>query len=229
MQSFPSVPRQAVPAARLRSAQQHHPHFGFVNVGYHPQGRADHADGVDTEELVLVLDELLPEAVVGPNDGPAGPDPGVGSDQRHGVVLHEVGHADGDRAAHPSHTVQQRSDPAPAHAADPVSDGIEAGGDAGDEDIRHRDVQVLDAGAERVVHLQQDVDDGADAAPGVDTTVCVRSGAGVGWDMAVPVPFSPSPSCLSSPAPCLLPAPTWCGAVEPLTPAWGWWGTHTLL
>lgn len=66
------------------------PAVPLINIRYDPVGRLHHLYRVSTKQLPLVLDELAPEAAVGPDDGAAGFDPGVGLGQRHTVILHEV-------------------------------------------------------------------------------------------------------------------------------------------
>ena len=62
-------------------------------------------NSVLAKQLEFIIDKLLPKAVVGPDGGAAGLGPRVGVQQRHGVVLHQVGEAEGGRAAHPGSTV----------------------------------------------------------------------------------------------------------------------------
>lgn len=51
------------------------PGFLFVNICDHPDGGLHHFHAVLAKEFPLVLNELLPEAHVGPDDGPARFDP----------------------------------------------------------------------------------------------------------------------------------------------------------
>ena len=43
----------------------------LIDVGDHSHGGADHVHSVLAKQLELIVDELLPKAIVGPDDGPA--------------------------------------------------------------------------------------------------------------------------------------------------------------
>ncbi|XP_026715596.1 uncharacterized protein LOC113486102 [Athene cunicularia] len=92
----------------------------------------------------------------------AGLNPGVGASQGCGVVLLEIGQADGGDLLTPA----AQGSSVRSHVSPPVDrscHGVKTAGDAGGGAIHHRDMQVPDVGTEGVRHLQGDVDDGADA------------------------------------------------------------------
>lgn len=73
----------------------------LLDVRDHAHGGVDHGHGVLAKEPELI-DELFPKAILGLEDEPAGLGPCVGVQQGHGLVLHETGEAEGDRAAQPA-------------------------------------------------------------------------------------------------------------------------------
>lgn len=118
------------------------------------------------EQLELIVDELLPEATVGPDDGPARLSPCMGVQQGHGVVLHEVGKAEGSRAAHASGTVQQCAAPLHLHTVDVVGYGVKEVTETRGGCVSHRHLHVLDVLVYGVYHLHRDIDDGGDLVAG---------------------------------------------------------------
>lgn len=66
------------------------PAVPLIDIRYDPVWCLNHLNRVSTKELPLVLNELAPEATIGPDDRATGFDPGVGLSQRHTVILHQV-------------------------------------------------------------------------------------------------------------------------------------------
>lgn len=122
----------------------HQTDFLLVDVGDHSHRGADHVHGVLPKQFELIVDELLPEATVGTDDRPAWLGPRVGIQQGHGVVLHEVGEAEGSWAAHPRGAMQQRAALLHRHAVDVVGDGVKEVTETRDGGVSHRHLHVLD-------------------------------------------------------------------------------------
>ena len=99
------------------------------------------------------MDELLPKAVVGPDDGPAGLGPRVGVQQGHGVVLHEIGEAEGGRAADAGGAVQQGAALLHLHAVDVVCDGVEEVTEPRGGCVGHGHLHVVNVLVQGVHHL----------------------------------------------------------------------------
>lgn len=119
-------------------------------------------NSVLAKQLEFIMDKLLPKAIVGPDDGAARLGPHVGVQQRHGVVLHQVGEAEGGRAAHPGSTVQQRSALLHLHPVDVICNKVKKLVEARVGSIRQRQFYVLDVFKERVGRLHRHTDDGGD-------------------------------------------------------------------
>lgn len=104
------------------------PAVPLINIRYDPVGCLNHLNGVSTKQLPLIVNELAPEATVGPNDGATGFDPSMGLSQRHTVVLHEVSQTQRGWAAHTCGTVHQHRPPFSSHAVDLISHTVKIQG-----------------------------------------------------------------------------------------------------
>jgi len=135
----------------------------LINIRYDPVGRLYHLNRVPTKQLPLVLDELAPEAPVGPDDGAAGFDPGVGLGQRHAVILHEVRQTQRGRAAHPRRAVHQHRAALSAHTVDLISHDVEVQGEWGVGHVCQRDLDILHVRPVEVGKLDGGVDHTGDA------------------------------------------------------------------
>lgn len=76
------------------SQRNHQTDILLIDVRDHSHRGVDHVHSVLAKQLELIVDELLPKAIVGPDNGPARLGPRVGVQQGHGVILHEVGEAE---------------------------------------------------------------------------------------------------------------------------------------
>lgn len=139
------------------------PAVSVVYVRYDPVRRLHHLNRVSAKQLPLVLDELAPEAAVGPDDGPTGLDPGVGLSQRHPVVLHEVRQAQRSGAAHSRRTMHQHRPPLASNAVDLISHAVEVQGDGRVRHVCQRDLHVLHVRPVKVGKLDGGVDHAGDA------------------------------------------------------------------
>lgn len=139
------------------------PAVPLVHIGDDPVRRLHHLNRVPAEQLPLVLDELPPEAAVGPDDGPAGFDPGVGLSQGHAVVLHEVGQAQRGGAAHARSAVHQHGPALAAHAVDLIGHAVEVEGDGRVGHVGQGHLHVLHVGPVEVGKLDGGVDHAGDA------------------------------------------------------------------
>ena len=139
------------------------PAVPLINIRYDPVGRLHHLYGVSTKQLPLILDELAPEAAVGPYDGAAGFDPGVGLGQRDTVILHEVRQTQRGGAAHPRRTVHQHRPSLSSHAVDLISHAVEVQREGGMGHIGQRDLYILHVRPVEVGELDGGVDHTGDA------------------------------------------------------------------
>lgn len=139
------------------------PAVPLINIRYDSIRSLNHLNRVSTKQLPLVLDELAPEATVGPNDRAASFDPGVGLSQRHTVILHEVRQAQRSWAAHTSCTVHQNRPSFTPHTVDLISHAVEIQGDRGVGHICQRDFYILHVRPVEVGELDGGVDHTGDA------------------------------------------------------------------
>lgn len=119
------------------------PAVPLINIRYDPIGCLNHLNGVSTEQLPLVVNELAPEATVRPNDRATGFDPGMGLSQGHTVILHEVSQTQRGWAAHTCCTVHQHRPPFSSHAVDLISHTVKVQGYWRVGHVRQGDLYVL--------------------------------------------------------------------------------------
>lgn len=128
----------------LPSSQWHHTSgLLLIDVWYLSHGGGHHPDGVAPTELHLIPDELLPESLVGPHDGSAGPHPPVGLQEGGAAVLHQIGHAQGGGAAHTGVAVHQRAAAALRGEPDLIRHLVKVVAERRPRGVRDRDVDVL--------------------------------------------------------------------------------------
>lgn len=127
-----------------KSSHWHHiPGSLLINVWYLPDGGVGHADRVALTKLHFISDELFPETIVGPHNGPAVPDAPVGLQQSHASVLHEIGHAQGGGAAHTGVTVHKSAASALCYQLYFICHTVEVISERGHRGVGDRDVDVL--------------------------------------------------------------------------------------
>lgn len=128
-------------------------------------------DSILTKQLKFVVNKLLPKAAVGTDDRATGLGPCVRIQQGHAVVFHEIGNAEGGRAAHSCGAVQQRAAIPYIHAVDVIGYGVEKVVEVGIESITHRHMNVLNVFKKGVNYFCGSIDDRGDAVVGQDELV----------------------------------------------------------
>lgn len=139
------------------------PAVPLINVRYDPVGCLHHLNGVSTKQLPLIVNELAPEATVGPDDRAAGFDPGVGLSQRHTVILHKVSQTQRGWAAHTRCTVHQHRPSFASHTVDLISHAVEVQGYWRVGHVRQWDLYILHVRPVEVRELDGGVDHTGDA------------------------------------------------------------------
>lgn len=119
------------------------PAVPIINIRYDPVRCLNHLNGVSAKQLPLIVNELAPEATVGPNDGATGFDPSMGLSQRHTVILHEVSQTQRGWAAHACCTVYQHRPPFSSYAVDLISHTVKVQGYWRVGHVRQRDLYIL--------------------------------------------------------------------------------------
>lgn len=138
--------------------------FLLINVWNYAVRRLYHFNCRLPIELALVVYQLPPEAHVGPDDRPPGFHPVVRLQQAHAVELHQVGNAEGGRAAHPCGTVHQGGPVFPAHTVDFVGHGVEVQSDGGMRHVCQRHFNIFKLGPVEIGNLNGSIDNAGDAA-----------------------------------------------------------------
>lgn len=139
----------------------------LINVWNDAIGCLYHLNRRLPKELALVVYQLPPEAQVGPDDRPPGFHPVVRLQQAQIVELHQVGNAEGGRAAHTRSTVHQGSPMLLAYTVDLVSHSVKVQSNGGMRNVSQRHFNVLKLGPVEVGDLDGSIDDAGDA-PGLE-------------------------------------------------------------
>lgn len=139
------------------------PAVPLIHIWDDPIRSLHHLHRVPAEQFAFVLDELPPEASVGPDDGPTGLHPGVCLCERHPVVFHEVSQAERGRAAHSCGTVHQHRAPLTTNAVDLISHTVKVQRDGRVRHVRQGYLDVLHVRPVEVGQLDGGVDHTGDA------------------------------------------------------------------